>query len=65
MSGKADFILKKTSNDEFMFNLRAANHEIIATSQRYSTKDSALNGIESVKNNAADAEIIDETDRTS
>jgi len=47
--------LKKTSNDKFMFNLKAANHEIILTSQTYERKESALIGIASVQKNGPDA----------
>jgi uncharacterized protein YegP (UPF0339 family) len=35
-----------------MFNLKAANGEIILTSETYESKDAALNGIESVKKNS-------------
>ncbi len=35
-----------------MFNLKAANGEIILTSETYADKSGALNGIESVKKNA-------------
>jgi uncharacterized protein YegP (UPF0339 family) len=52
MAGK--YVLKR-SEDQFMFNLKAANGEIIATSERYTTKEAALNGIESVKHNATSA----------
>lgn len=41
--------LKKSSNGKFMFNLKAANHEVILTSELYEQKASALNGIESVR----------------
>lgn len=36
-----------------MFNLKAGNHEVILTSERYATKVSAEIGIASVKENAA------------
>ena len=36
-----------------MFNLKAGNHEVILTSERYATKAGAENGIASVKENAA------------
>ncbi len=42
---------------EFRFRLKARNGEIIATSEGYKSKTSALGGIQSVKNNAPDAEI--------
>ena len=42
------------------FRLKARNGEIIATSQAYKSKKAALNGIESVRTNAAEAEIVEE-----
>jgi uncharacterized protein YegP (UPF0339 family) len=42
------------------FNLKAGNGEIIATSEIYSTEGACLNGIESVRKNAVDAEIVKE-----
>jgi uncharacterized protein len=52
MAGK--FELKKTSNGEFMFNLLAANGQVVLTSETYKAKASATNGIESVRNNCTD-----------
>lgn len=49
MSGYYDL---KRSGDQFMFNLKAANHEVILTSERYTTKANALDGIESVRKNS-------------
>ena len=43
--------LKKSSDGQFMFNLKAANHEVILTSERYKAKASAENGIKSVQSN--------------
>ena len=45
---------------EFRFRLKAKNGEIIAVSEGYKAKASCLNGIESVKKNAPDAEIVKE-----
>lgn len=50
------FELKGTSDQQFMFNLKAGNGEIILTSERYTAKASAQNGIESVRTNAPDDE---------
>ena len=50
MAGK--FVIKKSSDGQFRFNLKAGNGEIILTSELYKAKASALNGIESVKKNA-------------
>lgn len=58
MAGK--FVLKK-SGDQFMFNLKAGNGEVVATSERYTTKQAALNGIASVKTSAPGASTDDQT----
>lgn len=46
------FTIKKQTNDEYMFNLKAENGEIILTSEGYTAKSSCKNGIDSVKANA-------------
>ena len=43
---------------EYRFRLKARNGEIIATGEGYKKKASCLNGIESIKRNAPDAEIV-------
>ena len=43
---------------EFRFRLKARNGEIILASEGYKEKKSCLNGIESVKKNAPDAEVV-------
>ena len=45
---------------EYRFRLKARNGEIILASEGYKDKKSCLNGIESVKKNAPDAEITRE-----
>ena len=45
---------------EFRFRLKARNGEIIAVSEGYKAKASCMNGIESVRKNAPDAEIVKE-----
>ena len=49
----AYFELHKSTDDKFVFNLKAANNEIILTGQTYSTKQHALDGIESVRTNSS------------
>jgi len=44
---------------EYRFRLKATNGEIIATGEGYKKKASCINGIESIKKNAPDAEILD------
>ena len=50
MAGK--FELKKSAKGQFMFNLKAANNQVILTSELHNEKSSAQNGIESVKTHA-------------
>ena len=53
---------KKTStNDKYYFNLKAGNGEIIGSSQMYESSSGRDNGIESVKKNAPDATIDDQS----
>lgn len=58
MSGK--FEVYKDKKGEFRFRLKASNGQVIAVGEGYTTKSACLNGIESVKKNAPDAEIIEE-----
>jgi len=57
----AKFVVKKGSTGKFRFNLVASNGEIIATSEAYNSKASAMKGIESVKKNAPTAVVDDQT----
>lgn len=57
----AMFELKKSENGKFHFNLKAGNGQVIATSQMYASKEAALNGIESVRKNAPEAKLDDQS----
>ena len=59
MPGK--FVVKKGSTGKFRFALLSTNGQIVATSEAYNSKASALGGIRSVRKLAADAEIEDQT----
>lgn len=52
---------RNASNGEPMFNLKAANGEVIGTSERYSTTSARDGGIESVKANGPTAPVDDQT----
>jgi len=45
-------LFKSSSNQQYYFNLKAGNHEIILQSQGYASKSGAENGIQSVKINS-------------
>ena len=55
------FEIQFNAPDRFRFHLKAGNGQIIAVSQSYLSKQSAENGIASVKKSAPMAKIIDQT----
>jgi uncharacterized protein len=57
----ARFERKTASNGKFFFNLKAGNSQVIGSSQMYADEAGRDNGIESVKTNAPDAQVVDET----
>jgi uncharacterized protein YegP (UPF0339 family) len=52
---------KESSNGKFFFNLKAANHQVIGTSQMYASAASRDAGIASVTSNGASTEVKDKT----
>ena len=52
------FEIYKDKKEEFRFRLKATNGQVIATSEGYTKMASCMNGVESVKKNAPDAEIV-------
>ncbi|TGB82620.1 DUF1508 domain-containing protein [Escherichia sp. E3659] len=52
---------KTASNSKFYFNLKAANHQIIGSSQMYATAQSREVGIASVKTNGVSQTVKDKT----
>lgn len=59
MAGK--FEVYKDARGEFRFRLKAANGQIIASGEGYTTKAACMNGIESVRTNAANAVLDDKS----
>lgn len=58
---KGKFVIKTTTSGKFRFNLVAANGQIIADSENYSSIESCRNGVESVRKNAPTANLEDQT----
>ncbi len=54
------FELYLDRSGEYRFRLKARNGETIAFSDGYASKAGCLNGIESVRNNAPEAELLEE-----
>lgn len=57
MAGK--FEMYKNASGEYRFRLKASNGQIIATGQGYKSKAACIKGIESVKKNAPEAEVVE------
>ncbi len=55
------FELYQDESGEFRFRLKARNGEIIAVSEGYKSKQSCENGIESVRKNAPEADVVVDT----
>ncbi|PNQ72896.1 hypothetical protein C1T31_09315 [Hanstruepera neustonica] len=60
-SDDSKFERKTASNGKFHFNIKAANGQIIGSSQMYAGESGMENGIESVKTNAPGADVEDKT----
>lgn len=50
--GYPKFVINRSKNDQFYFNLHAVNSYKILKSEMYTTKQNCINGIESVKKHA-------------
>ncbi len=54
------FEIYQDNSGEYRFRLKATNGQIIGVSEGYKAWDSCQNGIESVKKNVVEAEIVEE-----
>lgn len=59
MAGK--FELYRDKKGGYRFRLKAGNGQVIATGESYTTKKACLNGIASIRKNAPDAALDDQT----
>jgi uncharacterized protein YegP (UPF0339 family) len=55
------FVIRRTSNGQFRFNIVARNGQVVATSETYSRKASAMSTIESLRKSVASATVDDQT----
>ena len=53
------FEVKEAKNAQSYFVLKSTNGQVVGQSEMYTSESSANNGIESVKKNAPDAEIVE------
>ncbi len=59
MAGK--FEIYKDKSDNYRWRLKASNGEVIAVGEAYESAAGARNGVDSVKRNAAEAPVDDQT----
>lgn len=59
MAGKFEVYTDKAG--KFRFRLKAGNGQVIASGEAYESKKACLNGIESIRKNAPDATLVDQT----
>jgi uncharacterized protein len=57
----AKFVVKKGSTGKFRFSLLSTNGQVVASSEAYNSKASAMAGIRSVQKLAATAAVEDQT----
>ena len=55
----AKFIIRKSKDNQFYFTFEAGNGQPVVTSEMYKQKHGCYTGIDSIIDNASDAEIID------
>ena len=53
------FEIKRATDSQFHFNLKAGNNQVILSSEMYTTKAAAINGIKSVQLNAPHDNLYD------
>ena len=54
------FVVRKGRTGKFRFNLVGRNGKVIATSEAYESRTSALRGVELVRKYATSAELVDQ-----
>ena len=54
------FEIKEAKNGKPYFNLKASNGQVIGASQMYASERTMKQGIDSVKKNAPEAEVVEE-----
>lgn len=62
MAGKFELYQDKSGN--WRFRLKAGNGQVIAVGEAYESKTAVMNGIESIRSNAAAAQLVDMSDGT-
>jgi uncharacterized protein YegP (UPF0339 family) len=59
-----DVLKDASAKPSYYFAVKGDNNETVFRSETYTTKQSALNAIEMIRREAADAKVFDETGET-
>ena len=59
MAGR--FVVVRDGDDGYRFRIEAEDGQLMATSEPYTSKSSALKGVEAIKRNAAHAQVDDQS----
>jgi uncharacterized protein len=62
MEVELKFVVRRNKGGEFFWQLVGSNGEVMAVSEGMSRKQSCLDSIDSIKRNAASADVVDKTD---
>jgi uncharacterized protein YegP (UPF0339 family) len=55
------FMVVRDGDEEYRFRIEAEDGQLMATSEPYTSKSSALKGVEAIKRNAAHAQVDDQS----
>jgi uncharacterized protein YegP (UPF0339 family) len=55
------FLVVRDGDDGYRFRIEAEDGQLMATSEPYTSKSSALKGVEAIKRNAAHAQVDDQS----
>ena len=59
MAGR--FVVVRDGDDEYRFRIESEDGQLMATGEPYTSKSSAMKGVEAIKRNAADARVEDQS----
>lgn len=57
----AKFVIRKNVAGEYWFVMHANNNKTVLQSETYKSKQGAQNGIQAIKQEAASAQVVDDT----
>jgi uncharacterized protein YegP (UPF0339 family) len=56
------FVIRKSKNGEFYWQLVGSNGEVMAQSETMTRKQTCMDSVASVQKNAGDAEVVDKSE---